>query len=158
MYEAEIATIAADLRIEDVTIQWVWVPKKFLKTSKKYSRWGQHTPLGDRRGKIELATVGWDRKGMIWHIAHEMRHAAQKRHGWSRIENGLHVWTGTAFAAPMTYKGLEYWQQPEEKDARAYENDAWVRLFAGNTRTRVDTTAEHARLMFRKARRDADAL
>lgn len=148
MYQREIDIIKADLGIEDVDINWVWVHKKWLHRTKRrrqrkvewFTTWGDYTHR-QPRPRIRIATKR-SYEGVVKCIAHELRHAWQRKYGVLLVEHigghsWKHTWSGTTFCAGRrVYIRKTYEERPHEIDASAYQEDAWKRLFGGTSRER----------------------
>lgn len=149
MYAAEIAAIKKSLGIEHLDIRFEWYANKRYINKRKGST-GDHTKMNGWH-RIRVATLGWSYEDVIKIIAHELRHAWQfgtgvcytewkegngrRRGGW------VYTFTGTSYSvARSDYKrsAVKYRQRPEEIDAYAYQDDAWVKLFGGK-RQKVQT-------------------
>lgn len=133
MYTNEIAIIKADLGIEDLDIDWRWVNERWLRRTSKSITWGDYQHR-QPRPRISIAT---ERRyeDVIKCIAHELRHAWQRKNGVLLVEyiggrSWKHTWHGTPFCTGRkVYRRKKYAERPHEIDALAYQEDAWVRLF-----------------------------
>lgn len=152
MYQEEIIAIKADLGISDLPITWRWVQKPHIKKNRSFTRWGEHQYAGPGQHTIVIATQR-ARGEVLQTIAHELRHAWQTSQNVLVYSDKRVVWTGTQYSGAAFYsKRKKYSDRPHEIDARAFEKDAWLRLFAGAvTNRRIETPASVVAAMFEAA-------
>lgn len=137
MYEREIAIIKADLGIEDIDIDWRWVNRRWLRRTRKFTTWGDYQ-YRQPRPRIRIATKR-SYEDVIKCIAHELRHAWQRKNGVLLVErigrrSWKYTWSGTTFCTGRkVYVRKKYEERPHEIDAFAYQEDAWKRLFGGKS-------------------------